>query len=124
MATNRLQTLAALDTARLTEIVRQMQRSPNFEVGQWNVKHLSSDGMINPDGLFLFSGDGHDERGQHSWSLVLKALQSKTPEPDLSDAWHWKREYWAMESGLLERSTTGAATGVRGRHQSATHIGD
>jgi hypothetical protein len=58
--------------------------------------------MVNPEGLFLFSGDGHDERGRRPWSVVLKALQSHTPEPDPSDAWHWKREYWAMESGLLD----------------------
>ena len=103
MITDRLQTLGALDSARLTEIVRRAQASPGFEIGSWNVSHLSGDGMINPEGLFLFSGDGHDERGQCPWSVVLKTLQSDTPEPDPSNAWHWKREYWAMESGLLDR---------------------
>jgi hypothetical protein len=103
MATDRLQTLAALESARLTEIVRRAQASPGFEIEAWDVSHLSSDGMVNPEGLFLFSGDGHDERGRRPWSVVLKTLQSQTPEPDPSDAWHWKREYWAMESGLLER---------------------
>jgi hypothetical protein len=103
MSTDRLQTLAALDSAHLTEIVRRMLTSPSFEIGPWNVRHLSSDGMTNPEGLFLFSGDGHDERGRRPWSVVLKALQSHTPEPDPSDAWHWKREYWAIESGLLDR---------------------
>jgi hypothetical protein len=33
MATNRLQSLAALDSAQLTEIVLQMQRSQSFEIG-------------------------------------------------------------------------------------------
>lgn len=103
MATDQLENLAALDLTRLTEIVRRAQESPSFEIGSWNVKHLSSDGMINPEGLFLFSGDGQDERGRRSWSVVLKTLQSSTPELDLSDAWHWKREYWAMDSGLLDR---------------------
>ena len=103
MDTDRLQTLAALDSTRLTEIVRRGQASPSFEIGKWDVRHLSSDGMQNPEGLFLFSGEGHDERGRWPWSVVLKALQSDIPEPDLSDAWHWKREYWAMESGLLNR---------------------
>ena len=103
MTTNQLQTLAALDSTRLTEIVRRAQASPGFEIASWDVRHLSSDGMINPEGLFLFSGEGHDERGQRQWSVVLKTLESNTPEPDLSDAWHWKREYWAMESGLLNR---------------------
>jgi hypothetical protein len=103
MDTDQLQTLAALDSTQLTEIVRRMQASPSFEIGTWKVSHLSSDGMINPEGLFLFSGEGHDELGQRTWSIVLKSIQSQTPEPDLSDAWHWKREYWAMESGLLNR---------------------
>src|SRR5262245_36988026 len=103
MATDRLQTLAALDSARLTEIVRRAQASPSLQIGPWVVRRLSSDGMINPDGLFVFSGDGYDQRGRRPWSVVLKVLQSHTPEPDLSDAWHWKREYWAMESGMLER---------------------
>ena len=103
MNTDQLQTLAALDSTRLMEIVRRAQASPRFEIGSWDVRHLSSDGMINPEGLFLFSGQGHDERGQLPWSVVLKAIQSHTPEPDLSDAWHWKREYWAMESGLLSK---------------------
>lgn len=103
MTTDRLQALAALDSTRLTEIIRQAQASPSFEIGTWDVRHLSSDGMINPEGLFLFSGEGHDESGQRPWSVVLKALQSDTPEPDPTNAWHWKREYWAMESGLLSK---------------------
>jgi hypothetical protein len=103
MPTDRLQTLAALDLTRLTEIVRRVLESPGFEIGSWNVRQLSSDGMVNPEGLFVFSGDGYDEHGRHPWSVVLKTLQSSTPEPDPSDAWHWKREYWAMESGLLDR---------------------
>ncbi len=103
MAIDRLEMLAALDAARLTEIVQRQQASPSFEIGPWDVKRLISDGMINPDWLFPFSGDGHDERGRHPWSVVLKALQSNTPEPDPSDAWHWKREYWAMKSGVLNR---------------------
>jgi hypothetical protein len=95
--------MAALDSTRLTEIVRRVQASPSFEIGSWEVRHLSSDGAVNPEGLFLFSGEGHDELGQRPWSVVLKSIQSQTPEPDLSDAWHWKREYWAMESGLLSK---------------------
>ena len=86
MATDRLRTLAALDSPRLTKIVRHVQASPSFEIGSWDVSHLSSDGMINPEGLFLFSGDGHDEGGQRPWSVVLKVLQSNTPEPDPSNA--------------------------------------
>jgi hypothetical protein len=103
MASDRLRTLATLDPARLTPIVRRALASPGFEIGQWEVNLLSKDGMVNPEGLFLFSGEGHDERGRRPWSLVLKALQSRLPEPGPSHTWHWKREYWAMESGLLER---------------------
>jgi hypothetical protein len=103
MATDRLQAPATLDAARLAPIVRRALASPSFEIGQWDVRLLSKDGMVNPEGLFLFSGDGHDERGRRHWSVVLKALRSRLPEPDLAHPWHWKREYWAMESGLLDR---------------------
>ncbi len=103
MSTDRMQSLAALEAGQLTEIVRRAQASPGFEIGEWSVRHLSKDGMINPEGLFLVSGDGHDERGPRCWSLVLKSINAASPEPDPSDPWHWKREYWALESGLLDR---------------------
>jgi len=98
---NRLKILSELDSTKLTEIVRRAQDNPYFEIGSWTVRQLSSGGGINPEGLFLFSGDGHDERGQRSWSVVLKMIQSYTPEPDPSNAWHWKREYRVMETGML-----------------------
>ena len=100
---NRLQILSELDAAKITKIVRHAQASPGFEIGSSDVRQLSSGGGINPEGLFLFSGDGSDEHGQRSWSVVLKMIQSNTPEPDPSNAWHWKREYWVMESGILDR---------------------
>jgi hypothetical protein len=99
---NRLQILSELNTAQISEIVRREQSSPGFEIGSWDVRQLSSGGGINPEGLFLFSGDGSDEFGQRSWSVVLKMIQSNNREPDPSNAWHWKREYWVMESGILD----------------------
>ena len=56
MASDRLQTMASIDPARLTAIVRQVQASPNFEIGRWEVGLLSKDGMVNPEGLFLAFG--------------------------------------------------------------------
>ena len=98
---NRLRILSELDSTTLTEIVRRAQDNPNIEIGSWTVSQLSSEGGINPEGLFLFSGDSSDEYGQRSWTVVLKMIQSYTPEPDPSNAWHWKREYWVMETGML-----------------------
>ena len=100
---NRFQILSELDSAYLTKIVRRVKASPSFEIGPWDVRQLSSEGGVNPEGLFLFSGDGYDESGHQPWSVVLKMIRSNTPEPDPNNAWHWKREYWVMESGLLEK---------------------
>lgn len=103
MLSERLQTLAAIDPVRLTDIVRRAQDSPNFEIGSWSVRQLSDLGGVNPEGLFLFEGQGQDTRGQLQWSVVLKTIQANRPEPDPNHLWHWKREYTAMQSGLLER---------------------
>jgi hypothetical protein len=54
---NRLQIISKLDTAQISEIVRREQASRGFEIGSWDVRQLSSGGGINPEGLFLFSGD-------------------------------------------------------------------
>ena len=63
MAEDLLVRLKAVDPAILTDVVRQDQRSPSFEITEWSVKLLSSQGAINPDGLWLFSGEGCDSRG-------------------------------------------------------------
>jgi len=85
----------------LSEVVRQDQGSKSFEITEWEVKRLSDKGIINPDGLFLFSGQGHDEHGTRSWSVVLKNLKDPGGEPNLRSMFYWKREALLIQNGLL-----------------------
>jgi len=72
---NRLQALAALDSARLTEIVRQAQASPSFEIGSWDAGWGDDEGesgvLAEEMAVFLIGslvkpvGDGGDCR-KHS----------------------------------------------------------
>jgi hypothetical protein len=101
MSTDMLETLKSVDPAVLLDVVRQDQRSPTFEILEWTVDRLSDKGIINPDGLFRFSGQGDDEQGIRSWSVVLKIVTNPGMERDLSHLRYWKREMLAMKSGLL-----------------------
>ena len=103
MADEMMATLEAIDPALLTEVVREDQRSPEFDITQWSVKRLSDKGIINPDGLWLFSGQGQDSAGSRAWAVVLKILQRPEQEPPLSDLWHWKRELFLAQSKMLQR---------------------
>jgi hypothetical protein len=96
MSEDMLATLQAIDPAVLTEVVRQDQRSPTFEILDWNVKRLSDKGVINPDGLFLFSGQGRDEQDTRPWSVVLKILKKPDEEQDMREIFYWKRELLAV----------------------------
>ena len=82
----------AIDPGMLTDIVRQYQRNPNFEITDWSVKRLSDKGIRNPDGLWLFSGEGKDGSQTWPWSVVLKILETSEEEVPASDVWYWKRE--------------------------------
>lgn len=50
--------LQAIDPCVLAEVARQDQCSLDYEITSWSVRKLSDLGMINPDGLFCFSGSG------------------------------------------------------------------
>ena len=103
MADDMVGKLQAIDSAILTDVVRQDQHSPLFEVTGWSVRRLSDKGVSNPDGLWLFSGAGYDNAGSRAWSVVLKILHRQEAELPLSDLWHWKREFFVAQSGLLAR---------------------
>ena len=60
MSQDMLEQLQGVDIRMLTEVVRQDQRSLAFDIGEWHVHRLSSQGIVNPDGLFRFSGNGRD----------------------------------------------------------------
>ncbi len=94
-------TVANIDLATLTDVVRQDQRSPAFELREWTVAPLGHHKIIDTTGgLYCVSGRGYDERGERPWSVVLKILNSD----NVSDQRHWaywKREVLAYQSGLL-----------------------
>lgn len=95
--------LNAMDMAILTDVVRQDQRNPGFEISEWSVRRLSEKGMVNADGLWLFSGQGHAGEVVQAWSVVLKILNRPEKESPQDEGWYWKREALLAQSGLLER---------------------
>jgi hypothetical protein len=103
MSQDTLASLAALDPAVLTEVVRQDQRSPTFELREWTVAPLNHHKIIDTTGgLFCFRGSGTDERGERPWSVVLKILNGSDGEAPNPRHWaYWKREVLAYQSGLL-----------------------
>jgi hypothetical protein len=102
MTTTLLTQLQAIEPAVLTDVVRQDQRSPAFEITSWTANVLSDKGVANPEGLFLFSGEGRDERGARSWSVVLKVIRSSRSE-DIQSYFYDTRELLVYQSGLLNR---------------------
>jgi hypothetical protein len=102
MAEDILIQLPGIDPTILTDVVRQDQRSPRFEITSWSVRRLSDKGIINPDGLWFLSGEGQDQAGSRSWSLVLKIFQRPEQETLPSDLWYWKRELLLAQSGFLD----------------------
>ena len=51
MAEDMVVKLQAINSAILTDVVRQVQHSPRFEVTGWSVRRLSDKGVSNRDGL-------------------------------------------------------------------------
>jgi hypothetical protein len=103
MPTDRLETLQAINPAILESVVSEDQRSSSFQITNWSVRRLSGKGIINPEGLWLFSGRGHDSQGARDWSVVLKILDRQTEEPPINDMWNWRRELLVAQSGLTTR---------------------
>jgi hypothetical protein len=95
--------LKAIDVGILTDVVRKAQRSSSFEITDWSVQPLSNKGIANPDGLWLFSGQGYDSNAARPWSVVVKIFIQPGQEPPLDNLYHWKRELLLAQSGLLER---------------------
>jgi hypothetical protein len=97
-----LDRLQAVDPAILTDVVRQDQNDPSFEITQWSVRRLSDKGVINSDGLWLFSGQGQDQAGVRSWSIVLKILKRPEKKMPVNDLNYWERELLVAQSGLTQ----------------------
>jgi hypothetical protein len=102
MAQNMLSALRSLDPHVLTEVVRRDQQEPDLDITDWTVRLLSNKGVINPDGLFLFSGEARADGTTRPWSVVLKHLKKPEGEQQPHELWYWKREVSAAHSGLLD----------------------
>jgi hypothetical protein len=104
MSPNIIASLAAIDPARLTDVVRQDQRSPTFALREWSVAPLSHHTIIDTTGgLYRFSGSGQDKCGERAWSVILKIVNvSALPNAHNPRNWsYWRREQCAFQSGLL-----------------------
>jgi hypothetical protein len=96
-----LEKLRTIDPEILTNVVRQDRNNPAFEITQWSVNRLSSKGIINPDGLWLLRGEGHDRGVSQPWSVVLKILERPEQETPADYRKYWKREILFARSKLL-----------------------
>jgi hypothetical protein len=103
MAQHRLEQVRAVDATVLRAIVQQDQRSPTFEITDWTVDQLSSEGIANPEGLFRLSGHGRTGQATRPWSVVLKILHKPDEDQHPRHLTYWKRELLAAQSQLLER---------------------
>lgn len=98
-----LQKLQAIDPVVLSDVVRQDQRDPDYEITDWAVRRLSDRGFASGDGPFCFYGQGRSGASVKHWSVVLKI--STTPERALEDPaspWNFEREWLVYQSGLLD----------------------
>jgi hypothetical protein len=105
MSSDTLEQLQRLDIALLTDVVRQDQRSPAFEILDWTVKPLSHAKIIDTTGgLFQFSGQGYGEGEPSSWSIMLKILNNPQEWGQDPRQWcYWKREMLVFSSGMLSK---------------------
>jgi hypothetical protein len=103
MSDDILSRLHAIDMAILTDVVRKDKHNPAFEISEWSVRRLSEKGMMNPDGLWLFSGQGHAGDAVQAWSVVLKIFNRPEEESPPDEPGFWRREMLLAQSGLLER---------------------
>ena len=102
MSEGMLEKLKAIDPAFLTDVVRQDQNDPSFEITTWDVKRLSDKGIANPDGLWLFSGMGTERSGARPWTVVLKVFDKPEQESPMDDRKYWKREVLFAQSEIAK----------------------
>lgn len=101
MTPTKLAALRMLDPNTLSELVQRTTGQPELRVSEFTVKTLSNKGVMNPEGLFLFSGRGVGSGVVVPWSLVLKLLNRPGEAQAPHAAFYWQRESLAWRSGLL-----------------------
>jgi hypothetical protein len=91
-----------IDRTMLTNVVRQDQHSPDFEVLDWTVSTLSNRGGTGNQVLRV-SGQGRDKTGTRSWAVALKIIPLPSDDVPLSNLFYPRRELYAYGSGMLAR---------------------
>jgi len=108
MSNNSDTQLQSVDRATLTPIVRQALGSDTIEVVDHQCQEIRGRAG-GAEGVYRFTGSGHDQGEAVPWSLILKIIG---PRPDFDDpsGWaYWKREMLAYQSGLLDALPGGLA---------------
>ena len=100
---NEIPEIKDIDSAMLTDPVRQALGSLTAEIQGWEHQPIS---YINTEesnlGLHRFKGSARDQEEDHSWSIVLKAVHAPINQNNLTYYNYHRREILAYEEGLLK----------------------
>jgi len=109
MAGDLLVQLKAMDHTVLTEAVRKDQHDPDLVILDWTVEPISHEILTDTTGgLFRFKGQCQSAKGNRPWSVVLKCMNNpKQSSQQPREAFYWRREIMAFQSGLLEELPPG-----------------
>ena len=94
--------IRSIDLEYLTKIVREDLRRPDLTITDWTVQRLSEKGIINPDGLWLVSGQGVEHNGLQSWSVVVKIMNYPEDRQSMPEDWEGKRELLVAQTGFTQ----------------------
>jgi hypothetical protein len=84
-----LEHLQPIDPAQLLDVVRKDQRSVEFEITDWTVKRLSVNGIINPDGSWLWMESVVPKVGR-PWAPVQYAFATRGRPPRRTVPCTWR----------------------------------
>ena len=115
MTTDDSSAIPAVDLQSLASLVREVLADDQAEILDCLSTRMPSYG-VNPvtSGIYRFSGTARSDDVIKPWSLILKQIQridlgerGKGYLNDPADWNYWKREAYAFQSGILERSQGG-----------------
>ena len=91
-------TLSSIDRETLTPIVRRALDCPAAEIVDYASRPLA--GGYSGAALYQYHGTATAGGQAVPWRIALKCIRPAQTDP--RDAWYWKREVLAYQSGLLE----------------------
>ena len=99
-----------IDSAVLTEPVRRALDSRTAEIQHWECHSIR---YINTEdsnlGLYRFTGTARDGNDDHTWSMILKAVDAPVNDSDPAYWNYHRREIFAYETELLTALPGGLA---------------